>query len=224
MAKRAIKKSIADATTTDSEYKKAVEDVDDRFPQYLQINTRESCANFLYIVCQEFATKFPNDKWGLLSKSPGENGYTWPNGIRTSHDAIVIPAGNRVDIVSGAGSGIPTIPSWNVIPKELWRPANVWMDYNSVNSSAQPIPPPNPNPILPKAFNPYPDENTYWKQFEIELSKSYQEAGVTVAAEAFQAGRWFSRTAYDLATILTPEESFKKHLNEARELLGLPPK
>jgi hypothetical protein len=72
------------------------------------------------------------------------------------------------------------------------------------------------------AKHPYPDENTYWKDFEQKVSEVYAKAGITVPPEALQSGRFFSRTAWDLADALTPEDSAEKHLKEIADLLGVP--
>lgn len=135
-----------------------------------QYNTHENCAKFLVAVCDKLAQQFPLEKWGLLTKNSGENGYTWPNGKRTSHDAICLPNGERIDIVGAAGdTNLKPSTSWNVIPPEHWRPHNVWMDYREVvmdNPNPNPNPP-NPNPpedILTKAARQVDENNRFLRQ------------------------------------------------------------
>lgn len=183
-------------------------------------NTHENCAQFLFDVSERARTELPHLEVGLLSKEDGENGYTWPNGIRTSHDAIAIPNGERFDAIGSAGSTAdkPT-PTFKVIPPHEWRAHNVWVEHTDVEGMPKPPEPEEPD----QEVNPYPDENTFWKSFEQDLSKAYKEAGVDVPPEGFMCGRWFARTAYDLVLNMTEEESYKKHLNEARAELRLPP-
>lgn len=75
-------------------------------------------------------------------------------------------------------------------------------------------------PPVEKEMNLYPDENTYWKDFEEKVSKLYKDHNKNVSPEALQVGRHFARTAYDLAVKLSPEESAKKHLKEVEDLLN----
>lgn len=75
-------------------------------------------------------------------------------------------------------------------------------------------------PPVEKEMNPYPDENTYWKDFEKKVSDLYKAKGKTVSPEAMQVGRHFARTAYDLAVKMSPAESAAKHLKEVEELLN----
>ena len=109
----------------------------------LGTNTHAADAEFLQRVCAEPEMKA--EKVGLLSKSEGENGFTFPfpaysitdkNGqkvpARTSHDVIAWPNGERVDIIQSAGAApVPGGPSWQVIPPENWRPSNVYVNISS---------------------------------------------------------------------------------------------
>ncbi len=65
---------------------------------------------------------------------------------------------------------------------------------------------------------PYPDESTWWAQFEAELSADYLEAGVPLDWAAF---RWAARTGYDIAAGLTPDAALTRHRAEWRAALGL---
>lgn len=66
----------------------------------------------------------------------------------------------------------------------------------------------------------YPDEQTFWPDFEAQVAAIYAEAGQPFPDAA--AFRWFTRTAYDLAGPLTPAVSREKHLNELRAALSIP--
>ncbi len=119
-------------------------------PELLRANTHQTDAHFLHFACQALGTD-----WHLLSKSAGENGYTWPNGVRTSHDAIVRVDGGQkaqvVDIIAAAGSGSPTSPAWGDVPPNQWRASNVPVPLRDVpapsgGTSEVPPPPPPPPP------------------------------------------------------------------------------
>lgn len=76
------------------------------------------------------------------------------------------------------------------------------------------------------AKHPYPQEannekTAYWQVFERRLSEVFAKKGITVPPEALESGRFFARTAWDLADSLTPEESAEKHLKEIADLLGV---
>lgn len=115
-------------------------------PQYLRINDHANDAKFLQCV----VAAIPGA--GYLSKIAGENGFTWPNGIRTSHDAIAFADGSRVDVIGGSDNApTPGHPTWNPIPREFWRPSNVFLSSTSVPTIAacdgsEPIEPPPPPP------------------------------------------------------------------------------
>lgn len=107
-----------------------VKRVDSEFPHLLQHNDAAACGEFIQRVCNEPEMK--NERWGLLSKSEGEAGYTFPNGVRCSYDVIALPNGERIDIISGGnGHPAPGGPSWGVIPPHEWRPNNVYTDISS---------------------------------------------------------------------------------------------
>jgi hypothetical protein len=134
-----------------------VQKVDATHPQLLRTNTHATDAEFLYRCCQ--ALNAPGETWGLLSKSgganDGENGYLWPNGVKTSHDAICKQqTGERVDIIGGAGDGNPASPSWGEVPRHEWRASNVYVPLSAVpapgaTDPGKPPPPPPPPPTLP---------------------------------------------------------------------------
>ena len=94
-----------------SNHQPIVEQVNRAHPHLLQYNTAASCGEFL----QHLVKALPaGERWGLLSKSDGEGGYTFPNGVRTSYDYVAVPAGDRVDVIASAAGhdlGIPGGPS-----------------------------------------------------------------------------------------------------------------
>lgn len=99
------------------------------YPQLLQTNTPASCGEFIQRVAGE--PECVAERVGLLSKSPAETGYTFPNGVRCALDVIAWPDGRRTDIIQSSGAvTTPGGPSWQVIPPEQWRPSNVWVDVS----------------------------------------------------------------------------------------------
>ena len=76
-------------------------------------------------------------------------------------------------------------------------------------------------PTVPggQTMNPYPSEPTWWADFEAKVAEKYAAHGQPVPAQAFEAGRWFARTSYDICAGVTKEESMRKHLEELEEAL-----
>jgi len=67
---------------------------------------------------------------------------------------------------------------------------------------------------------PYPDEPTWWANYETEVDALFAEAGQVFPNP--QAFRWFARPAYDIGAGLDPATARRKHLTALREALGLP--
>ena len=210
-----------------------VSDVDERYPDLLQENTHETDAFFCYCACQALGPD-----WYLLGKSGGEKGYTWPNGVRTSHDAICRVEGGRmveqVDIIAGAGSGNPTGPSWGTIAPHLWRPSNQPVPLSDIEfDRVEPPVEPPPQPICPDPSRhqkpdcpdpsahravPYPGDPTM-DQVGKTLEADYAEAGQQLDAGA---AIWIGRTIYDYYHgRLSLEASIAKHRGEWRRVLGI---
>jgi hypothetical protein len=72
---------------------------------------------------------------------------------------------------------------------------------------------------------PYPDENSWWPQYEAQIVAAYQEAfdkGLRGSPELDPAAfRWFSRPGYSIGTGETKESAAARHLAECRAALGL---
>lgn len=154
--------------------KSVVDAVHSAHPELLARNTPDSNARFCALVVEALGPAQPGVAgsaqpgvagWTLLSKSPGENGVTWSNGVRTSHDAIFrVDAFGRkvegVDIIGGAhGDHDPpaakaAYPVWGNIPSHDWRAGNVPVFLKdvplvgTVPSQPRPVePPPQPKPV-----------------------------------------------------------------------------
>lgn len=70
---------------------------------------------------------------------------------------------------------------------------------------------------------PYPDEPTWWAEFEADVTALYVEVGRPYPDPGdVEALRWHARTAYDIGAGMEPDTSKRKHLRELRETLGLP--
>ena len=149
--------------------------VDAQYPHLLRANTHATDAEFLYRAVQALGPS-----WRLLSKSGGENGFTWPNGVRTSHDAICQVNGTEqkvqcVDVITAAGSGSPTHPSWGDIPPSNWRPSNLPVKLSDVPAPGGTAPPTNPPPANPPT-NPAPVVNLQPVLDQIAALKAQIEA------------------------------------------------
>lgn len=112
------------------DHKDIVERVNREYPHLLQYNTASACCEFL----QKLVKALPaNERWGLLSKSEGEGGFTWPNGVRTSYDYVTVPQGDRIDVIASAAGhnlGIPGGPAWVPAKEHEWRPSNTYVDIS----------------------------------------------------------------------------------------------
>ena len=108
-------------TPMPTNFRFVVDRINAAFPWLLQWNAHSSNGEFLQRVAAEPECRA--ERVGLLSKSAGEAGYTFPNGQRTSHDVLAWPNGERVDIIQSAGGHPqPGGPAWGVIPPDQWRP------------------------------------------------------------------------------------------------------
>jgi len=111
-------------------YVGVVESVNQAFPHLLKHNTAAACGEFL----QRLVAALPaGERWGLLSKNEGENGVTFPNGVRTSFDYVAVPQGDRCDVITSA-AGHPDFvggPCWVPAAEHEWRPSNTWIDISS---------------------------------------------------------------------------------------------
>jgi hypothetical protein len=210
--------------------------VNQKYPDLLRANTHQTDTHFCYRACEALGPT-----WRLLGKASHENGYTWPNGVRTSHDAICQVDGNGnkiqvVDVVVGAGSGAPTGPSWGTIPPEHWRASNTPVELGQVPApggagpSPDPDPRPDPKPKPPAASVPSYEsiggDQFFWHEFGSILESDYQGAGQTLNAGS---SVWFARTIYDtLRDLVTkggdPRETLVRnrdaHRKTWRQILG----
>lgn len=111
--------------------------------------------------------------------------------------------------------------------QNVWQLAE-WADIAAAMKAAaegQDIPLPRPGGGGGDAVNPYPDEHTWWPQFEAQVVALYQKAfdeGKRGAPELDSAAfRWFARASYDIAAGLTKEASAEKHLTGLAAALGV---
>jgi hypothetical protein len=125
-----------------------VTDVAAAHPELLTRNTHPSCAEFLQRV---IAALPPNEPWGYVAKSPGENGFTFANGVRVAIDVIAWrDPYTQIDVLANSGANDdsdpntsgPARPDWRPIDPSVYRPGNVWVDPATV----PPLTEPGPNP------------------------------------------------------------------------------
>lgn len=199
----------------------ALIEVDAARPELLRKNTHESCGQFLYFACLAL-NNGTHEPWGLLSKERSENGVTWPNDVRTSHDAIIHKGTQEVfDIISSAGAGSPTTPSWTgPQPK---RPHNVWTPLSAVPAPGGGAPkPPQPVPPPAPSYPPYPPTESDVDGAGVALFADFAQAGQPPNPQMF---RLAFRVAYSWLTQESASlpASVAKHRAEWRKLLGLQP-
>lgn len=167
-------------------------------------------------------------KWtiGLASQIVFEHGATYGSKRADptrpiSKDAIAQMQGPYLygwDMLTGAGSGAPKLVS-NPDSIDLTGQYFEAVAGRDVISGAD-APDGGEGGDGDRELHPYPDEPTWWHQFEQEEAACYAQAGQALNWAAF---RWSSRTAYDIAAGLEKEAAKAKHFAEMRAELGLPP-
>jgi hypothetical protein len=131
--------------------------------------------------------------------------------------------GNRpvavIDFIVGAGGDNPQ-PGWGTFPN--FPHAAAWVKPLPVGDGwVTPKPPavkPCPDPKAHEPVPPYPDENTFWRAYELAVVGAYAAKGREIDSQSF---RWFTRVAYDLvAKRMPPDEAAAAHLAELKRALG----
>lgn len=182
-------------------------------------HTEAACtANFVKLVACKLNPEPSEGKWGLNGKRGNPNDLSLDViDYRGEGNGTDPTDGNKpvaiIDIIVGAGGATPSV-GWNVIaepgPGAWIRPrckGDVW-------DAAEPTPP----PVVIKP--PYPGD-PHGTAIGEALFADYLAAGQPANTGM---GVWFWRTAWDAAVEgLTTEASIKKHRNEWRAILGLPP-
>jgi hypothetical protein len=132
--------------------------VHQQFPGLLHANTHDSGAEFCWRAAKHINSVYPNDRWGLLSKTPPEGGG-WVGGVYVSHDVLVHQrTGLQFDIIGSGGSGSPTSPGQRQpIDPKLYRASNKFVDPDSIVIAG-----PAPSPVpTPPAVKPCPDPKAH---------------------------------------------------------------
>jgi hypothetical protein len=128
--------------------------IDRAFPHLLERNDLASVREFTWRAARALHEHDP--KWGMLSKSAGENGQDIPVVGRVAVDALAylgeVPS---VDIVLDAGSGEPTRPAWGI--DEHRRPSNLWIAPPPFADASAPVTPPVTPPVVPPVTPPAAD-------------------------------------------------------------------
>ena len=160
-----------------------VKQVNRDYPHLLQWNSASACGEFL----QRVVAALPKEeRWGLLTKTPGENGYTFPNGIKCSYDYVAVPQGDRIDIIQSAAGhdeGFVGGPGWTPAAPHEWREQNHWVDITDWPLFISDAPQTDQGPVTNqcelsfgwfcwmRAFADWPDEaerNLNWIMKEID--------------------------------------------------------
>ena len=140
---------------------RVVQGISNNHPHLLAANTKESMTELLWRVAYELHT-FHDEKFGLLSKSPGENGVEIPGAGRVAVDALAYQGSDEiVDIFRAAHDGVDSegetlgAITWNVDER---RPSNQWVKPpRFAGSQPRPDPVPMPGPDPRPVPNPTPD-------------------------------------------------------------------
>lgn len=227
---------------SDSTGLEIVNRVNQKYPHLLQTNTNRTCFDFITYVLADLNQI--DVGWGYLGKTNGEGQYrppTWTPKPMTSwdgkeyvvtgfsHDAIFNrDAHQQIDCIGRGNDGSeplgqPGIPQWGKINPQFYRPNNPWVDPKSVSGS-QPVPPAQEVPT----YEEIGGDTFFRANVGVPL-----EADMTLAGQTLNNGSsvWFSRTCYDLIvahingnpTQADIDAIVKKHRNEWRSILGLPP-
>lgn len=150
--------------------------------------------------------------YGQLKKPTGANCPQPTTGTLVSRDILCVVLGANLVLydclIDAEGKATPT---WD--RKESLQDLSRWTAPVEPTGGEKPIAPPA------TGAQPYPDEPTWWHQFEQEEAACYAQAGQALDWEAF---RWSARTAYDIAAGLEKEAAKAKHFAEMRAELGLP--
>ena len=116
------------------------------------------------------------------------------------------------------GPQITGMPVWNVVPPSNWRNNNPPLKDGG---TSVPLPPPPPPPPPPKPALSYPGDGFFNDKVGAPLQADYASANQMLNAGS---AMWIARVVWDIAQgNLSPEASIKKHRNEWRAALGLPP-
>ena len=159
-----------------------------------------------------------NAAFGLNGKRGDVNSLSW-DALNWRGDSDDPP--DVIDVVGAAGGDNP-YPTWQetnttgawVDPYRL----NPYHDYGTDEGGGGTTP---EEPEPPKQEQPpYPGDGTFHEMGRV-LEADYLEAGRDSLDN--QCGVWFGRVCYDYYGGMSMDESIKKHRNEWRAELGLPP-
>lgn len=190
-----------------------------------------ACGLFARLVAYRLNPTGDPNGWGWLTKQPGQKqveGYS-EDGIVYGSDPNDLQ--NVVDIIIGAGQPNART-AWQPQPR---RANNTWerprpltaleLNYLKAGSVSHPEPVPAPQPHVcppppaPEPPPPYPDEQTFWRAYEVAVVNAYKAVGREIDSQTF---RWFARCCYDIvAGRMTPEDAAVKHLAELKKELGV---
>jgi hypothetical protein len=152
--------------------------------------------------------------YGQLEKTTGANCRQPQTGTLVSRDLLCVQVARELVLYD-------CLIDAEGLAKPVWsKKKGTLSDLTRFVAPVDPgvvVPPRPPDPPPTGPTQPYPDENTWWAQFEEEQAALYEQAGNRLDWAAF---RWSSRTAYDIGTGVDKEVSKAKHMAELRAALG----
>lgn len=162
-------------------------------------------------------------KWGHLIKKPGQTSVH-DHGEDSALYKLADGKAQAVDFIGGAGGSNPQ-PGWIVDPEARYTHAD-WFDPQDHGIAEVAPPAPQPSPV--PSYEALGGDQFYRATVGVPLQADYMSAGQQLNDGS---AVWFSRTIYDqLAAFIGSNGQpvdvnaiVKRHRNEWRQILGLPP-
>jgi len=156
-------------------------------------------------LAEQFRYEFPTERWGTKRASPSRPQST--DVICTEVPFI------GYDVLLNQGQPDQRI-AVTPVPIELLGQVYIpVVAKDHLGPAPKPEPPPKPAPA-------YPDEQTFWKNFETRVTLAYADAG-RVFPDNSAAFRVFSRCGFDIGAGMAPNAAADKHIGELRKALGV---
>jgi hypothetical protein len=167
----------------------------------------DECRVWTVALAEQFRFDFPKDRWGTKRASPSRPQST--DCICTQLPFV------GYDVIISQGRPDQHLA---VNPEPLDLTGQV---YISVTAKDHLGPAPKPEPTVPPKPAPaYPDEQTFWTNFESRVTLAYADAG-RVFPDHSAGFRVFSRCGFDIGVGMAPNAAADKHIGELRKALGV---
>lgn len=174
----------------------------------------EPCRSWTVKLAEQFAHTFPSQAWGTKRADPGRPPST--DCICTQSPFV----GYDVIITQGR-------PEQHLArhPEALNLTGQVFIPVVATDHVGGAVKPPKPKPPKPEPAKPvpvYPDESTFWKEFQDKVRAAYRDKGrVFPDPHDVDSFRPFSRCGFDIGAGMAPQQAADKHIAELRAALGL---